>query len=62
MDMDTKDTHLASNKICTQYQTLLVYEHDKQEQLHAGIEVLTAVLMKSSIFLDITPCNLLKDN
>jgi hypothetical protein len=34
----------------------------KQKSLYAGFEVLTAVVMKSTIFWDIMPCSLLKAN
>jgi hypothetical protein len=36
--------------------------HPRTLQIHVGFEVLTPVVMKSSIFWDISPCSLLKVN
>jgi hypothetical protein len=36
--------------------------HEKSVMIVVGLEVLTAVVMKSSIFWDIKPCSLLKFN
>jgi hypothetical protein len=37
-----------------------VFTHEKTWTSHVGFEVLTAVVMKSSVFWDITPCSPLK--
>jgi hypothetical protein len=37
-------------------------KHEKGEFIYAGFEVLTAVVMKSIIFWDITPCSPLSFN
>jgi hypothetical protein len=42
---------------------MLSYDPPKEKgNYYVGFEVLTAVVMKSSIFWDITPCNPLKVN
>jgi predicted membrane protein len=35
------------------------YTEEQNERTYVGFEVLTAVVMKSSVFWDITPCSLL---
>jgi hypothetical protein len=41
---------------------LMIEDNTQERNIYLGLEVLTAVVMKSSIFWDVIPCHALKIN